>query len=545
MSEETILEGYLCSKCNRIPLIQIIPKSNNLNILSLCKCRKQYENIDTFDKIYYKNDISISKISKEPIMANTHGIKENSIPLIIEKFRKTKEDMDNHSKEIKEKINDYIKSKDPEKINEKYEKYILINNKIISIINFFFESYKVMKDNQSIILNIINNSSLNTHYKKTPNFYLINSSPDIFYAQCIKYYQNEYIISEASIPEQLEKKVYSSQSNTVNCFIEISNKIYASNVKKNPNIILYNLNDLNLKKYIYFKAHSGNVNWIIKTNSNNLISCGDDGIIKIWPLIPENIFSEINNSKRKEKNSNLINYKLNSLYEYQPDIKGINEIKKMILISDNSFLGISETHLFLFSYSIKDEKTENNTNTNTNINILKVIDIIELIDLILIEKKNKEKIICAYSKTKIFLLNSENLVINKQMDINNCPEKNCLIQLNDNEIMISQKEPEPNLIVIDINNWKIKMTFKNNKYTDYLYKLKDGTIIQSGPKGVWRFMINNFRELPILYKPFNDTEFDYPYECYEKISCLKEIGDGKFIICYVVGKVAIFNLIFL
>ena len=402
MSEENILEGYLCSKCNRIPLIQIIPKTNSLNILSLCKCRKQYENIDTFDKNYYKKDIPISKIPKEPIMVNTHGIKEDSIALIIEKFKKTKEEMDNHSKKIKEKINDYIKTKDPEKINDKYEKYILINNKIISIINFFFESYKVMKDNQSIILNIINNSSLNTYYKKTPNFYLINSSPDIFYAQCIKYYQNEYIISEASIPEQLKENIYYSHSNTVNCFLEISNKIYASNVKKNPNIILYNLNDLNSKKKIYFKAHSGNVNWIIKTNSNNLISCGDDGIIKIWPLISENIFSEIDNSKTDEKNINLINYKLNSIYEYQSDIKGINEIKKMILISDNSFLGMSDARLFLFSYSIQDGKIKNNISTNINIKILKVIDIIELIDLILIEKQNKEKIICAYSKTKIF-----------------------------------------------------------------------------------------------------------------------------------------------
>ena len=217
----------------------------------------------------------------------------------------------------------------------------------------------------------------------------------------------------------------------------------------------------------------------------------------------------------------------------------------MILISDNSFLGMSDARLFLFSYSIQDGKIKNNISTNINIKILKVIDIIELIDLILIEKQNKEKIICAYSKTKIFFLNSENLDINKQMDINNCPEKNCLIQLNDNEIMISQKEPEPNLIVIDINNWKIKMTFKNRKYTDYLYKLKDGTIIQSGPKGIWRFMSNNFRELPILYKPFNDTEFDYPYEKKKKISCLKEIGDGKFMICFVVGKMAICNLLFL
>jgi hypothetical protein len=449
--------------------------------------------------------------------------------------------MDNHSKEIKEQMNDYIKLKDPEKLNDKYEKYLTINNRIISIIEQFFDSYKKLKDNQSIILNILNNSSFNTNFKKTPNNYLIKSSPDFYYEKCIKYYRNEYIISETSIPEQLKEKFYWSPSNTVTCFLELSNKIYASNVRKNPNILLYNLNDLNSKLKICFKAHSGNVNWIIKTNKNNLISCGDDGIIKIWPLISENIFSEIDKSQTDEKSPNLINYKLNPIYEYQSDFKEMNTIKKMVNITDNSFLALSDTCIFLFSYSLKDEKE----NTDTNINIVKKVDNMELIDIILIEKNNKEKLIGAYSKTKLYLLNCENLEIIKEMDINNCPERNCLIQLNDDEIMISQKDPEPNLIVIDMNNWKIKFTFKNNKFTDYLYKLKDGTILQSGPKGKWRFMISNFKELPVLYKPFNDTEFDYPYECYEKISCITDIGDGNLMMCIVVGKMAICSLLFL
>ena len=131
------------------------------------------------------------------------------------------------------------------------------------------------------------------------------------------------------------------------------------------------------------------------------------------------------------------------------------------------------------------------------------------------------------------------------MDINNCPERNCLIQLSKDEIMIAQRDPEPNLIIVDINNLKIKFTYKNNKPTDYLYKLKDGTIFQSGPKGKWRFMINNFKELPVLYKPYNDTEFDYPYECYEKISCLTELDNGYLMMCIVVGKMEICNLIFI
>ena len=45
--------GYYCKKCNFIPFIQIIPKEKNIKIFSSCKCRKQYENIDSFIKICY------------------------------------------------------------------------------------------------------------------------------------------------------------------------------------------------------------------------------------------------------------------------------------------------------------------------------------------------------------------------------------------------------------------------------------------------------------------------------------------------------------
>ena len=131
------------------------------------------------------------------------------------------------------------------------------------------------------------------------------------------------------------------------------------------------------------------------------------------------------------------------------------------------------------------------------------------------------------------------------MNINNCNENNCLIQLNEKEIIIAQNETEPNLIVIDINTWNIKLTYKINKITDYLFKLKDGTVLQSGPKGISRIMIKIFVELPILYKPFNDTEFDYPYEVYEKITCLTEINGGKLIKGVVIGKMTICDLLFL
>ena len=535
MTEEKNYNGYICSICNNIPLIQIIPKPGKIDILSLCKCNKKYQSFDLFVKNYYKKNIPLDKISKEPIINCMQDIQDSNITSIKEKFNKKKEEMDKHLKEIKDNLNNYIKSKDPDQLNDKYEKYKSLNNKIISLIEEFFNALKII-DNQSIKLNIINNSGFNTNFQKTPSSYLLKSSADVYYQQAIKYFTNEYIISEASIPEQLKQKFFYSPSNTVTCFLELGNKIYVSNTKKNPNMILYNLNDLNSKLKICIMAHTQNVNWIMKTNNNNLISCGDEGVIKIWPLISENIFSEIDKSKADPKNSNLINYNLEPLCEYHPELQEMKDIKKLLNLSENTFLALCEKSIFLFDYTIE------NSNASINLKIKK--DNIELVDLILIEKKN-EKMVGAYSKNKLYLLNIETLEIIKEMDINNCPEKNCLIQLNENELMIPQKDPEQNLIVIDINNFRVKCNIKNNKYTDYLYKLKDGTFIQSGPKGICRYMISNYIELPILYKPFNDPEFDYSYDCYEKISFLKELDDGNLMMGVVIGKMSICNLVFI
>ena len=543
MIDEIKYKGFFCIKCNNIPLIQIIPKKENIYLLFLCKCCKKYENIDIFMKNYFKDDIPINQINKDPIIIPSQEIKKESIFSIIKNFNKIKEQMEKHSKEIKEKLNDY---KDIDYLNIQYNNYIFRNNKILGLIESFFSSYNIIEDNPSIQLNIINNSCFNSNYYKTPNSFLLNSSKDIYYQQCIKYYNTEYIISEASIPEQLKEKIYCSHSNTVNCFLKLYNNIYVSNIKKNPNVIIYNLNDLNSKLKISFKAHNEQVSWIIKSSKNNLITCGDEGVVKIWNLIPENLFSIIDKTKTEPKNQYIINYDLNPIYEYKIELNEIKNIKKLLNITDNTFLALTDNCILLFEYSIKDDKEDKSkTDTGiTQINLIKKMDI-KIIDLILIEINENEKMIGAYSNTKLYILNINNLEIIKEMNINNCPDQNCLIQLNENEIMIAQNEPEPNLIVIDINKWKIKLMYKNNKNTDYLYKLKDGTILQSGPKGKRRFMINNFVELPILYKPFNDTEFDYPYECYEKISCLTEIKDGKLMICVVIGKMSIGKLLFL
>ena len=207
MSEEKNYNGYICSICNSIPLIQIIPKIGKVDILSLCQCNKKYQSIDLFVKNYYKTNIPLDKISNQPITKYKTDIQDSNIASINEILSKKKEEMEKHAKDIKDNLNDYIKSKDPDQLNDKYENYISLNNKIISLIEEFFNSLKII-DNQSIKLNIINNSGFNTNFQKTPNNYLLKSSVDVYYQQAIKYFTSEYIISEASIPEQLKKNFF-------------------------------------------------------------------------------------------------------------------------------------------------------------------------------------------------------------------------------------------------------------------------------------------------------------------------------------------------
>ena len=80
----------------------------------------------------------------------------------------------------------------------------------------------------------------------------------------------------------------------------------------------YNLN------YI---AHLKYVNYIIKSNYNNIISCGEDGLIKIWPVINNDF---INKEIKIEDNkpNKIIDINITPLLEYKVDCKDKKKIEK-------------------------------------------------------------------------------------------------------------------------------------------------------------------------------------------------------------------------
>ena len=169
--EEKKFSGYFCKKCKTIPLIQIIPKTNNIDIFSSCKCKKQYQKIDSFIKNNYHKDImDTSKISKESINNiyndNNKSQKKNKnyIDSIIGKFNYIKEEIDKQGLELKNSLIQKYQRK-IEELNEIYQKYKENNNKIILIFEQFIKSYQLIKDNPSNIENILINSSFNEQNK--------------------------------------------------------------------------------------------------------------------------------------------------------------------------------------------------------------------------------------------------------------------------------------------------------------------------------------------------------------------------------------------
>ena len=537
--------GYICQKCNLIPLIQIIPNENNIKILSSCKCYVQYENIDSFIKNKYKKDIiDIKKISKDSIINQYDNYNDylnedkKDINSVIDKFYKIKEKMYKGGIDLKNKIIDIYKKKIDE-VNEMYTKYINNNNKIILLIEQMIKSYELIKDNSSNILNLINNCNFND-YDKIKQLYINNDYYDLeFLSKNIKnFFKNEFIIS-CPIPSKLLKNRYFLYHySSIKCFVEMDNSIGISCLNNSQNIIIYNLKDIN-KELLSFHAHLNKVNWIINSNYNHIISCGDDGLIKIWPTITEKYFSEKKNEPEKKIKyydaHKLTNILLNPIYEYELDNKEISKIEKMLNLKESMFLASSKKVIFLFKYSIEKEKIQ--------IELINTYNIDNLVDIYILQK-DKIEIIVMYTQNCLYFINIPNFDVINKIKMKGM-SKNNLVQINSNELLIVD-----NCFyfkIIDINKFKIKLTIKNGNSTDYLLNLNDGTIIQSSYYGIKRFLTKNMEELPDIIKFDNNNDYNdyYGYDYYtEKIDYMNKLKDGRIMLCHQSGKIELYKLQF-
>ena len=544
INDKSKYDGYFCKKCNSIPLIQIIPKDNITRILSSCKCHKQYENIETFiQNKSLKEKIDINKISNQTIN-NIFKETEIDIKTIKQKFEKAKNDLFQSSNELKNKLIKLYKEKIKE-VDELYNKYIKRNNIIIEVLEKIIESNELIKNNPSNIQNLLNNCIFENRFRINSLLETFKTNLEEISKKLGNYFKQELIVSHSIIDKSIKKeKLTDNFYCAINNFIEIDDNICAwcSKYKSYISIMSPFTKDSHI---LNFTAHIKYINCMMKANCNNLISSGDDGFVKIWPLIDtEFIDLNLNKVKKDIKSNKVIDINIEPILKYSNEYKDMKKLEKLINLKNNQFLAHSTQTIFLFKYSIKENKAEINLlyyyeyslTPTKNVSYKFLNGIVDIIPII----QHKKEIIALCMKSYIHFLNLPNFDLITTINVKSM-KNNRLIQINNNEILIVDNIYY--LKTIDMNSWKIKLNIKKSSSINILLKLFDGTILYSGFDGIKRFNMKTMEDLPDLLK-LNDDIDDYYYDEYfrDDIIHLCQLKNGTIIACFQNGMIKSFKL---
>ena len=525
-----LFNGFYCRKCNSIPLIEILPHKN-ISIFFVCRCRKKYQDIDLFNNNYYNKNIDVKKIclnkNNEYLEKSTKNKleKNKEINNIINEYYKTKNEFYTYSKEIKDNlITDLMLN--IEKINDSYEKHILLNKKIENIYEILIESYKKIDDNISNIKNIINNSNFN----KKPNCY------NYSFESIISFYENEFFLKS---PEQLKTDKLFQNHSDVNCFLDYKindNQYYGVSSSYSSNIALY---DLIQNKHLFtFKGDKYQINCITLSSQNNIISCGNEYCIKIWPLIDYDKIIELNKILIKDNTINL-----SPIYIFKCEESNIDKIEYIKNNDKNAnydyLLCNLHNSLYVYKY-IKDIK--GNFPNNSKIDLISKYTKAALYNFIILKKNIYNNcyndLICGFGIDKIYLFNFPKLLkINKSKILEISLINNC-VQINNDELLLIEYNI---LTIFNFTKFQKKLSIKIDDNIHCITILRDNTIILGGIKGIKRFLNYNFKELPKLNNGYEDEEVekneedeedDYMDREPEQILCIKELLDGRIVFCY-------------
>ena len=291
---------------------------------------------------------------------------------------------------------------------------------------------------------------------------------------------------------------------------------------------------------------------MIKSKKNNIISIGDDGYIKIWPLITRYLLLEykkkfdIENKNKIKPYSSIIykkiEIKINPLFKFDFYYKEQIKIEKMINLKNECFLTSSKTLIVLYKYEI----------TNNDFQIKKINDYEHEHDIsnIYTIDINQKEVIALCTRDYIYFLYLQDFkFINKINAKISLTSKNCLLQLNSQEVLIID-----NLFYLNIyslNNFGLKLRIRNYNDIDYLLNLSDGTFIVGCFEGIKRYLIKTMEELPQLVKfknsyYYDDCDYyDYDYDYYrEEVTFLYKLNNGRIAACYKDGTIEILNIKF-
>ena len=540
--EQTKYDGYFCRKCKSIPIIQIIPKEADTKILSACKCHRQYEKIESFIRNKSLNDIiEINQISNEPInefLNETHV----DIETIKQKYEKAKKDLYQSSAELKNKLIKLFEDKIKE-VNEIYNEYILRNNIIMKVIEQIIKSYDIIKYNPSNIQNILNNCIFDNHFRINSILEIIKKSLDEISKRLKNYFKEELIVANSISYKSIKKEKLSNNFYcAINSFIEINQDICAWCSKYKSYITIMNPNKKDSYNINYI-AHIKYVNCIIKSNLNNIISCGDDGVIKIWPVIDNDFIN------RELKNEDVeafkvIDVNLIPLFEYKNENKDMKKIEKMININEDQIIAHSPSTIFLFKFIIKENFAEIELinyyeytyKPQAQISYKFLGDIWDIVSI----EKNKKEIVALCMRTYIHFLDLPNLEAIQTINVKSMG-KNQLVQISPNEILIVDNLTY--LKIIDIEKCQTKLTIRQGYSINLLLKLRDETVIYGGFEGIKRFLVKTMENLPDLLELIDNND-DYYYDDYyrDDIVCLSQLNNGTIVACFQNGMIQSFKL---
>ena len=120
-------DSFYCQKCEKVPLIEIAPKENELKILVSCQCRRQLLKAKSFFRYYYNPQLINLKSELTNESPNTN------IDKLIQNYQNYKERFNNNCKRIKEEVINIYKTA-IEKIQMAYEINKNINEKMKKMI---------------------------------------------------------------------------------------------------------------------------------------------------------------------------------------------------------------------------------------------------------------------------------------------------------------------------------------------------------------------------------------------------------------------------
>ena len=520
--------GFYCSKCKQIPLIQINPKDEDINILSTCNCGKQYLPRETFFKNYYKQ-IILSKDEEEDKNFNFNNEEVNDL---IQKYLKYKEEFNSYFKKMKETIIDILN--EAIKVTELlYNINKNINDKIDNIIQILIKNYRLNPKINNNIKNIILNSKI-SDINSFPGFDEITGNFSFLKHRANQIFKYKYIIENNSLKflttlhEDENNHIFLDEDNHI--FLEIEKDIFAKAYKGSYCVKIFNYNNYNEAISLNFKNTIKNI--LIDENKKYLISL-DQQSIKFWDI--QNI---MNNMKENDKKA--INY--NPVFQCEsPEI-----ISTLYYLEKNLLLLINNKNIYIYQYNINERDLKKiKSITTEEVKLTNIFFSDNSVNYCKIIKRGKNKInICFLWPNGFILIDFPELKI---IDIICIDEENDNLpyycaQINNDEIIIGKGNC---LKIYDLKYNKISLTKEIGFEMLCLKILKDNTLLVGGLNGIQLFLLKALQEVTGLIKLENfqdqDSVVNPIFPIMNRLISVYELSNGN-IMLVLHGSIKIFAL---